>query len=295
VPLLDLQRRLAEIGRIRIGASEATSGGRSRPKKLESFRITSRDKSRLDPIAAKYGGTVQQWESQWEVYTETNELPVMLIPGQTLSAWYEMWSGGGCVRRCDGQHEVLSDGPCLCPAADERRDLAANGKACKPTTRLSVLLPDVPGIGCWRLETHGYYAAVELAGAAELLERATAQGVLLPARLRLDQREVKRGGQTRRFAVPMLEVDVAPAEMIELERSQHSVRVIEPARAALPQGTIGEDEQRRIFDAAKDAEIPAGVVRGILAEVAGVERSADVPASKLDEVLAAIAKAGEAA
>jgi hypothetical protein len=294
MPLLDLQRRLAEIGRIRIGASEATSNGRSRPKKLETFRITSRDRSRLDTIATLYGGTVQEWESQWEVFTDTSELPVMLIPGQNLSAWYEMWTGGGCARRCDGQHEVLSDGPCLCPAADERRDLAANGKACKPTTRLSVLLPDVPGIGCWRLETHGYYAAVELAGAAELLERATAQGVLLPARLRLDQREVKRGGQTRRFAVPMLEVDVAPAEMIELDRGSHSVRAIEPARAALPEGTIGEEDQRQIFDAAKSAGLPASVVRSILSTVAGVSRSADVPSSKLDAVLAAISERGAA-
>lgn len=226
MPLLDLQRRLAEIGRIRIGDT-VEQGGRKRPRKRDSFRLTSRDRTRLEAAQAIHGGDIREWNGQWELDTPAKELPVMLIPGQELSQWYELWSGGGCQRRCDGEHEVLSDGPCLCPPADERRDLAANGKACKPTTRLSVLLPDVPGIGCWRLETHGYYAAVELAGAAHVLQSATAQGVLLPARLRLDVRETRRGGQTRRFAVPTLEVDVAPTEVLAIAGA--------PARAALPE------------------------------------------------------------
>src|SRR5207248_231981 len=83
----------------------------------------------------------------------------------------------------DGNRPMVPDdgpgqGP---PSHEERPALAAKGKACKATTRLSVRLPDVPGIGCWRLETHGYYAAVELAATADIIERATAQGVMLPA------------------------------------------------------------------------------------------------------------------
>jgi hypothetical protein len=58
----------------------------------------------------------------------------------------------------------------------------------------------------WRLETHGFYAAVELAGAASVLETATRAGVIIPARLRLEEREVKRVGEpTKRFAVPVIE------------------------------------------------------------------------------------------
>jgi hypothetical protein len=98
--------------------------------------------------------------------------------------------------------------PCLCPTdQDERRTLAADGRACKPTTRLNVILPLVPDMGVWRLESHGYYAAVELAGTAEFLARATAEGRLIPARLRLDQREAKRPNQPiMRYAVPVIEL-----------------------------------------------------------------------------------------
>ncbi len=42
--IIDLQRRLREVGRIRIGEKVATSNGRSRPSKLSTFRFTSRDR-----------------------------------------------------------------------------------------------------------------------------------------------------------------------------------------------------------------------------------------------------------
>jgi hypothetical protein len=98
----------------------------------------------------------------------------------------------------------LTDGACLCDP--EQRE-------CKPHTRLNVLLPDVAGVGAWRLDTQGYYAATELTGTVDLLEIATMRGVLLPARLRIDQRSVLRDGQTKRFPVPTLDIDVRPLEM----------------------------------------------------------------------------------
>ena len=142
-PIIDLQRRLVEVGRIRMGRKEG-----NRPVKLSTWRLTSRDQARLEAAAALYGGTVQPWaerEGEHELIVATDELPILLLPGQTLSQWHELWSGGGCQRRCDGEREVLSDGSCLCDAEEGDRK-------CKPTTRLSVMLPDVPGLGCWRLD-----------------------------------------------------------------------------------------------------------------------------------------------
>ena len=199
-PIIELQRRMVEAGRIRAGDQQPDSKGVPRPHKLSHWRLTSKDKQRLDEAATLWGGETRQWEDQWEVYTATSELPVMLLPGQMPTTWYELWSKGGCQRRCDGLHELLSDSSCLCDA-DERE--------CKPHTRLSVLLPDLPGIGSWLLSSTGWNAAAELLGAADLLQRASAQGVLIPARLRLEQRTSVKAGQTRKFAVPVLDVDVA--------------------------------------------------------------------------------------
>lgn len=220
IAAIEQQKRLRELGRIRTG--DRTEKGA--PNRLASFRLTSHSRELLAHIGHLYGGEPRTWkgapdEGTWEVYITAPVLPVMVPPGQTLTQWNELWSGGGCQRRCDGITEQLTGEPCLCPTdTDERRDMANAGRACKPTTRLSVMLPDVPDIGMWRLESHGYYAAVELAGIMAVLERATATGALVPAQLRIEQRSGKRvkDGKplTLRYTVPVLELpDVTPMQL----------------------------------------------------------------------------------
>lgn len=230
MPIITLQRRSRELGRIRTGQVVKTSTGKTRPAKLDRFRLTSPSRALLDKVAALYGGTVAAWTpanggpSQWEVVTESTRLPV-LVPPQPVSQYFEQWSGGGCVRRCDGERELLSDVPCLCSPDPAERD-------CKPTTRLNVVLRDVEGIGVWRLESHGYYAATELPEVAEFLARAAGY---ISAWLTLEERVIKRGGETRRFMVPALEVDITPAQIMEGNGGIAAVEAA-PAVAALPAG-----------------------------------------------------------
>lgn len=220
--IIDLQRRLAEAGRIRIGQQVATGNGRKRPEKLTTFRLTSGDRTRIEQAAHLYGGTPEQWEApagpQWEVVTAADSLNVIVPPADmSFSQHYELWSGGGCQRRCDGRSESISDGPCICDP-DKRE--------CNIHTRLSVMLRDLPGLGVWRIDTSGYYAAVELQGAVEVVQLAAGRGQMLPARLRLEQRMVKRVGQgTRRFAVPVLDVEVSPGQL--MSGTQHAPVMVE--------------------------------------------------------------------
>jgi hypothetical protein len=212
MPIITLQRQMRELGRIRTGIQVASGqGGRKRPAKLETFRLTSSSRELIEAAAEAYGGTVTPWQNgdsaEFEVVTTAAALDIVVPPGQPVSQWYELWSAGGCQRRCDGVTNVLTMTPCACPAdVEQRLELAAKGEACKATTRLNVMLPALPDLGVWRLESHGFYAAVELAGAAEILAMASATGRLIPARLRLDQREKKVPGKpTNRYAVPVIE------------------------------------------------------------------------------------------
>jgi len=205
-PIIDLQRRLVEVGRIRMGKK----GDKGQPQKLATWRLTTRDKPRLDAAAELYGGTVVPWaerDGEYELICETDELAILVLPGQALSQWYELWSGGGCQRRCDSEREIITDSACICDSEDGERK-------CKPTTRLSVMLPDIPGLGTWRLETHGYYAAIELSATASMLEQATARGQLIPARLCIDQRSQVKDGQTKRFAVPVIDLDITARQAL---------------------------------------------------------------------------------
>lgn len=211
--LIGLQRRIQEAGRIRIGQQVTTRNGKRAPAKLSTFRLTSADKTRIDQAAGMYGGTPQQWHApagkQWEVVTETDAIDVIIPPSEmSFSQFYELWASGGCQRRCDGVFEQISEQPCETLCDPENRE-------CKPHTRLSVMIRDLPGLGVWRIDTQGYYAAVELQGAVQVVEAAAGAGTLLPARLRLEQRQTKRPGQpTHRFAVPVIDIEVTPAQLL---------------------------------------------------------------------------------
>lgn len=234
--ILGLQQQMTEVGRIRLGM-KVTSNGRERPAKLDRLRFTSPRKALIDRIAELYGGKVEPWQppkgcQQWQVVTDTNEVPVVVPPQDpSESQWYEMWSRGGCLRRCDGQQEKISKSPCLCdPAA---RD-------CKMHTRLQLMLEDVPGAGAWRVDTGSYYAAVELPGVAALL--AMAQGSI-PGRLVLDQRTVTRQvngeAKTFNFAVPTLHVDeLTPKQLMsgqvqELITARNRAAIVGEVRTAI--------------------------------------------------------------
>jgi Recombination directionality factor-like len=220
--VLDIQRRGQQIGRIRIGQQVKAANGKMRPERLDTFRFTTASRTSADAIAALFGGTVRDWEGQYEVITGKAEIGVTVPPrDQVVSQWYEMWTKGGCQRRCDSQTEKLSGKPCLCPhaedpgdddavarAAHERAMLAAKNppQACKLVTRISVMIPDLPGLGVFRLDSGSYYAATEIGDSAELMQMARDKGVFLPAILRIEQRSRVAAGQTKKYPVPVLEV-----------------------------------------------------------------------------------------
>lgn len=254
--LITLQRSIAEAGRIRIGQQVPTKTGGRRPEKLDTFRLTSSDRRRIEQAAEAYGGKVEEWKApagaQWQVITERSDLDVIVPPSDlSFSQSYELWSAGGCQRRCDGVTESLSEGPCLCDPVERECDIH---------TRLSVLLRDLPGLGVWRLDTSGYYAATELAGAVEIIGIAAGTR-LLPARLRLDQRSVKRQvdgkAQTFRFAVPVLDIEVTPELLLAGGQGQPLELAAAP-RAMTPVPALETGEGRTI---AQQSEPPGAAPR----------------------------------
>lgn len=209
MPILDLQKRSRELGRIRLGQK----GDRGQPVKLDRFRFTGHSEALLTKIAELYGGDLNQWTpaggtQQWEVLSDTARVPIM-VPPQPVSQWYEFWTRAGCQHRCDGRTNVLTDEPC---DPEDPKHLEAIKK---PTTRLNVVLRDVEGIGVWRVETHGFNAAIELPDVAEFLAQA---GGYVNGWLSLEQRtsveQTDQGPKTRHYLVPIIEVDVTPAQLM---------------------------------------------------------------------------------
>lgn len=225
-------------------------------KSLDTFRFTSSDQAAIEAIAEQYGGTAKPWhdkraspQNQWEVITETSEIKVFL-PQNSIDVWYEEWSGGGLVRRCDGIHAQVEiqtpDGtdidmvPCHCSQQVEMN----RSMSCEPHTRLSVILPDIRFGGTWRLESKGWNASKELPAMGQVITQMQSMGIV-EGRLSLEKRTKRSGGQTRHFIVPRLTTDTSPIQILQGEGApqiEESVDVVDTPPALPPSEEIVEAE-----------------------------------------------------
>lgn len=293
VPIADLTRRIPEAGRIRTGKKQG-----NRPTAIGEFRFTSHDRTALEQIAALYGGTVNPWsdpkaaDGQYEVITDAPEIRVVLPPDPLGGTpIYEMWGGGGCERRCDGvtcqKWQAGHDGPeqvdvpCICSARDEM--------ACKPITRLCVILPEVRFAGVWRLDTKSWNAAQELPGMVDTI-RLLQDGGLPYATLSLKHRRSVVAGKTSKFLVPVLGVASSIEELAAGTANVGSLGAGGPDAPALGDGAtavserpaerptapveVAPDPDDEIIDAEIIDEAPAAA--GPVDLAAAVARSTDV-------------------
>lgn len=221
-----LQSRLTQVGVIRLGEKRKSANGKEYPAKLETFRVTSPSKPLIESVSALLGGEVRPWQSktgpEWEVVTNATEIAVH-VPPQLIDPNYELWGNGFRARFCDGETERIRGAACLCEAAARQRYERAKlpwpedglfertKDDCKPTTRLTLMISDIPaGAGTFKLESHGLNAAAELPALSAAIAAANQP---IPATLRLQQRE---GGvmkildgrekvEARKYAVPVLD------------------------------------------------------------------------------------------
>jgi hypothetical protein len=108
---------------------------------------------------------------------------------------------------------------CLAQFGTEFTSTAPPGQACKPTTRMSLMLADLVSLGTFKLESHGWNAAAELPMLAAAIANAPRP---LPARLEIQARQKKilkpdapkdKQIETRDYLVPVLHFDfVTPAQ-----------------------------------------------------------------------------------
>lgn len=206
--LLNIQRRAAEHGRLRTGYTQG-----NRPVRSATWVVTSHSEEHVRTAAELWGGEPEQWSplnstiEQWRVITKASSIEALITPGDPLNQYNEMWSAGGCQRRCDGETELLSRKPCLCLARfGEEWHQQKKGTVCAATSRLNVMLPDLTGMGMWRAETHSFYAAGEWGGMVDMVLAGTDGKGFVPVNLRIEPRQVVREGQTKKFPVVVVEL-----------------------------------------------------------------------------------------
>lgn len=288
--LSDIDVRVPEAGRIRLGVKTAKG-----MTSIDTFRFTSPDSAVITRLAELYGGQAKPWRDakasppdQFEVITKASEIDVYL-PANALSVWYELWSGGGVQRRCDGQDcQVpqavpggweMSSAPCIC--------LAKQTMECRPYTRMNVILPTIPFRGVWRLETKGWNAAKELPGMVQIIETMTQQGRLVKARLHVQKRVQQTVVGKRNFVVPGITLEHTAEDMILGAADARAISASGPSMTALPAPVV-------VDDGIVDAEVIDPEVEQLESRIAEIAAQQRIDPDRLwAGVVAVVAKNGE--
>lgn len=271
--LLNIQRKAAEHGRLRTGYTQG-----NRPVRSATWVVTSHSEEHVRAAAELWKGEVEQWSPlnstipQWRVITKEAAIEALITPGDPLNQYNEMWSKGGCQRRCDGETELLSRQPCLCARQfGEDWHQQKKGVVCSTTSRLNVMLPDLSGMGMWRAETHSFYAASEWGGMVDMVLAGTSGQGFVPVTLRIEPRQRVSNGETKKFPVVVVELrGVTPRQALAGPLSTAvalnpggaaealAIEASRPDYIALAKGALTSDDVRDVWTQARQV----GHVRG---------------------------------
>jgi hypothetical protein len=266
--LKNIQAKAAEHGRLRTGYTQG-----NRPMRSATWVITSHSEEHVRTAAELWGGDPQQWTplnsniAQWRVITKASAIEALITPGDPLNQYNEMWSKGGCARRCDGETELLTRQPCICLRQfGEDWHQQRKGTVCSATSRLNVMLPDLSGMGMWRAETHSFYAASEWGGMVDMVLAGTNGEGFVPVTLRIEPRQRVASGETKKFPVVVVELrGVTPRQALAgpLSTAQaldpsgtRAVAAIEAPRPdylALAEAALNSDDVRDVWRQASAA------------------------------------------
>jgi hypothetical protein len=221
------QRRLVEIGRLRLGDEKQPN----RPgAQLDTFRFTSTSQKVVEMAAEIYGGTVAAFrgseDDAWQVIFERKRIPVLIPPVDAFTSWMEKWTGPVLDRRCDGEMvattedspdgPVRVDQPCLCGVDVNRYE-----RECKPRLRINLVLSELPISGQVMLQAGGWHApdTIEmlLKAVADVMKRRVLDDLptnFTPASIWIAPKTTKsREFGTRHFKTLIMTLDGSIAEL----------------------------------------------------------------------------------
>jgi len=124
----------------------------------------------------------------------------------------------------DSKKVIMQEMPC------QGRDCPDYGKTCHEVMNLQFLLPDVPGIGVWQIDTGSINSIRNINSAAELIAHVYGRISMIPLLLTLEPQEVQ-DPQGKRKTVHVLNI-----------RTRDTIADMLKTLPALPAGTDAEVE-----------------------------------------------------
>lgn len=195
------------------------------PMSLDEWRVTTGDPDVADAIIAHFGSKnaegAQEWatenEDNLEVFTTSQEVPVILDGPSAIQTAMALWGRNGLIHKCDGETVTSGQGEGgPCPQAGktvkERKDAAKAGYGCAPSIQVYFRLREEPDLGRFSFSSGSWSMAGEIDEAEAALAKIGG-----PAYATLSLEEVAyttKAGRAVRYMKPVVTI-TGPAPSAE--------------------------------------------------------------------------------
>lgn len=221
-------RRLPRLGKIRLGTKVKNAQGVEYPKALDYFlvppevaAVSGEKPTELDIMIPVEDD--EMWASQYyKRYSRTRGL-VCKGDGKTCRRMVDVKTGETANR--DTKEIVWKEGlPCM---GQKCLSYQVKPQECKEVMHLQFIMPDVPGLGVWQIDTSSVNSIRNINSEAAMTRAVYGRLVFLPLRLTLEPTEVVNPDDGKKKTVRVMHLRVK-STMREL-----MTQAVKPARELL--------------------------------------------------------------
>lgn len=215
-------RRLPRLGKIHLGIkkTKVVNGREVEYPSAVDYFVFPEDNSLYDELTKVFGekpkelriliplDDEERWASQYyRCYSRTRGL-ICKGDGETAIRMVDMRTGALADR--DSTEVVMKEVPCQgrnCPDYEQQ---------CREIMNLQFLLPEVPGLGVWQIDTSSINSIRNINSAAELVKRIYGRISMIPLLLTIEPQEVQDSeGKKRTVKILNLRTNRTLLEMME--------------------------------------------------------------------------------
>ncbi len=233
-------KRMPRLGKIHLGIKKKNQAGVEYPSAVDYFvcpdevlAIIGEDKPKELKVMIPIEDT-ENWASQfYRCYSRTRGL-ICKGDGETATRTIDTKTGDLANRdTTTSERKVI---PC------QGRDCPDYGRQCKEVMNLQFLLPDVPGLGVWQIDTSSINSIRNINSAAELIRGVLGRVSMIPLLLTIEPQQVTSpvDGKLKTVHVLNLRVKEKLIDMMKMAQLPPSqVLLPAPDETELP---ISDDE-----------------------------------------------------
>ncbi|GAI78446.1 unnamed protein product [marine sediment metagenome] len=190
-------RRMPRLGKVRLGIKVEPPDKNPYPRATDYFVVPDEIKELVGDKPKKLNiifptEEVDKFAQQWlRCYSFTQGL---VCKGNGVKATRKIDVETGDIARSTTQEWRFRDEwTCDPDTCEQYQD-----KQCRRVMNLLFMMPDVPGLGCWQLDTTSFYSIVNINSCVDLIRSICGRISFIPLKLSLEPLEVSPPGITKK-------------------------------------------------------------------------------------------------